>query len=102
MTGTALLAMEKRDAALHEAQQESMDGAKLFTLAVIYYSMGQRADSDAALAQLTRDAANRAWRHRSHMSMHIAVRTTRRSSGSSGHTAKRTRACRTSRSTRSF
>jgi TolB-like protein len=57
--GIALLAMEERDAALHEAQQESMDGAKLFALAVIYYSMGQRADSDAALAELTRDAADR-------------------------------------------
>jgi TolB-like protein len=59
MTGIALLATEQRDAALHEAQQESMDGAKLFALAVIYYSMGQKANSDAALAQLTRDAADR-------------------------------------------
>jgi tetratricopeptide (TPR) repeat protein len=59
MAGIALLATEERGAALHEAQQESMGGAKLFALAVIYYSIGQRTDSDAALAQLTRDAADR-------------------------------------------
>jgi TolB-like protein len=59
MTGIALLALGELDAALQEAQQESMDGAKRFALAVIYYSMGKRADSDAALAQLTRDAADR-------------------------------------------
>ena len=59
MTGIALLAMDQLDAALHEAQQESMDGAKQFALAVIYYSMGERAEADAALAQLTRTAADR-------------------------------------------
>ena len=59
MTGIALLAMEQFDAALHEAQQESMDGAKQFSLAVIYYSMGERAEADATLAQLTRTAADR-------------------------------------------
>ncbi len=59
MTGIALLAMKQLGAALQEAQQESMDGAKQFALAVIYHAMGEKAEADAALAQLTRTAADR-------------------------------------------
>ena len=55
---TDLLAVGQPEAALREIQLESSDEGKLIGLSVVYHALGRKKDSDAALAQLTRDFAN--------------------------------------------
>jgi TolB-like protein/Flp pilus assembly protein TadD len=55
--GELLLTDGKLDAALAEMQQESSDQARNAGLAMTYYAMGRRADSEAALGKLLREHA---------------------------------------------
>jgi TolB-like protein len=55
--GYVLLAQGKLAAALPEMQQEQDDSSREFGLALVYYAMRRRVDSDAALAQLTQKHA---------------------------------------------
>jgi TolB-like protein len=48
--GLILLARGDRDAALLEMQQETQEDGKRQGLAIVYYALGRKADSDAALA----------------------------------------------------
>jgi TolB-like protein/Tfp pilus assembly protein PilF len=56
--GWTLLAQGKAEAALAEMQQETPDGNRDEGLAIVYYAMGRRAASDAALARYTKDYPN--------------------------------------------
>jgi TolB-like protein/tetratricopeptide (TPR) repeat protein len=56
--GWTLLAQGKADAALAEMQQETPDGNRDEGLAIVYYAMGRRTASDAALARYTKDYPN--------------------------------------------
>ena len=56
--GLILLQRGDPEAALLEMQQETVDDGKQEGLAVVYYALGRRADSDAALAGLLRDRAD--------------------------------------------
>jgi TolB-like protein/cytochrome c-type biogenesis protein CcmH/NrfG len=53
-----LLALKQPEAALREAQLERNEGAKRCWMAVAYHALGRKSESDAALAQLTRDNAD--------------------------------------------
>jgi TolB-like protein len=53
--GTTLLAEGKVEAALGEMRQETADGGRDAGLAMAYYAMGRKADSDAALTRLIRE-----------------------------------------------
>jgi TolB-like protein len=55
--GYVLLAQGKLVAALSEMQQEQDDSYREFGLAMVYYAMRRRVDSDAALARLTQKHA---------------------------------------------
>ena len=55
--GRVLLAHGDRDAALAEMQQETNDNPQKGGLAMAYYALGRKADSDAALASMVRDQA---------------------------------------------
>ena len=57
--GETLLLMGRRAEALAATEKESDEAAKLTTLACIYWDMGRRAESDAALAALERGFADR-------------------------------------------
>src|SRR5450631_3332808 len=61
--GLVLLARGDRNAALVEMQQEMTDvGAQQQGLAIVYYALGRKADSDAALAEmLQKDAEGNAF-----------------------------------------
>jgi TolB-like protein/Flp pilus assembly protein TadD len=48
--GQILLARGDRDAALLAMQQEETEGSRQVGLAIVYYALGRKADSDAALA----------------------------------------------------
>jgi TolB-like protein/Tfp pilus assembly protein PilF len=56
----AFLLLERgdRDAALIEMQQETVDEGKQEGLAIVYYALGRKAESDAALAGMLKDQAN--------------------------------------------
>jgi tetratricopeptide (TPR) repeat protein len=56
--GLVLLARGERDAALLEMQQETADDAKQQGLAMAYYALGRRAESDAVLATWLQEYAN--------------------------------------------
>jgi len=56
--GQILLAEGKLDAALSEMRHETPDGGRDLGLAIVYHAMKRTADSDAALAQLTKDRAD--------------------------------------------
>jgi tetratricopeptide (TPR) repeat protein len=53
-----LLKRGDRDAALLEMQQETADAAKQQGLAIVYYAVGRKAESDAALAGMLKDQAD--------------------------------------------
>jgi TolB-like protein/Flp pilus assembly protein TadD len=55
MLGEVLFAGGQREAALTEMAAETPDGGRYPGLAVVYFALGRRADSDAALAQATRE-----------------------------------------------
>jgi len=57
--GLTLLFMGKESEALAAAQKESDDPSRFATLACVYWAMGRRADSDAALGALERGFADR-------------------------------------------
>jgi TolB-like protein/thioredoxin-like negative regulator of GroEL len=60
--GLVLLERGDRDAALLEMQQETQDDGKRQGLAIVYYALGRKADSDAALAgMLQKDAEGNAF-----------------------------------------
>jgi tetratricopeptide (TPR) repeat protein len=56
--GSILLARGDRDAALLAMQEETTEGARLAGLAIAYYALGKKADSDAALAQAIKTYAD--------------------------------------------
>jgi TolB-like protein len=56
--GLILLARGERDAALIEMQQETAEDGKQQGLAIVYYALGRKAESDAALAGMLKDQAN--------------------------------------------
>ena len=59
--GFVLLERGDRDAALLEMQQETVDEGKREGLAIVYFALGRKADSDAALAgMLQKDAEGNA------------------------------------------
>jgi len=53
--GFVLLARGDRDAALVEMQQETDDAGKQQGLAIVYYALGRKPDSDAALARMLKE-----------------------------------------------
>lgn len=55
MLGEILLARRQREAALTEVAAESPDGGRYPGLAVVYFALGRKADSDAALARAIQD-----------------------------------------------
>jgi TolB-like protein/Flp pilus assembly protein TadD len=55
--GLVLLARGDRDAALREMQQETSDLGKQQGLAIVYYALGRKAESDTALAWLLKEHA---------------------------------------------
>jgi TolB-like protein len=55
--GTYLLARGKPDAALLEMQQETRDEAKREGLAMVYYALGKKSDSDSLLADMLKEQA---------------------------------------------
>jgi len=57
--GLVSLARGDRDAALLEMQQETTDEGKRQGLATVYYALGRKADSDAALAGMLHEDADR-------------------------------------------
>ena len=58
LLGMVLLARGDRDAALLEMQQVTADDGRQSGLAMAYYTLGRRADSDAALALLLKEHGN--------------------------------------------
>jgi tetratricopeptide (TPR) repeat protein len=52
-----LLARGQTQAALHEMQQEALEGGQPSGLAIVYYALGRKADSDAARSRAERDVA---------------------------------------------
>jgi tetratricopeptide (TPR) repeat protein len=56
--GLILLARGDREAALREMQQESIDEAQQGGLAITYFALGRKADSDAALARMIDEEAD--------------------------------------------
>lgn len=56
--GWALLALGQPDAALKEMERESPETGQLTGLACVYYQLGHKAQSDATIAKLTREAGN--------------------------------------------
>jgi TolB-like protein len=58
LLGMVLLARGDRDAALLEMQQVTADDGRQSGLAMAYYALGRRADSDAALALLLKEHAD--------------------------------------------
>ena len=56
--GLVLLARGDRDAALIEMQQETTDDGKQQGLAMVYYALGRKADSDTALGRLIKEYAD--------------------------------------------
>ncbi|MGC2031997.1 MAG: TIR domain-containing protein [Steroidobacteraceae bacterium] len=52
-----LLARGKAQAALQEIEQEAVEGGQLIGLATVYYALGRKAESDAALSRAERDVA---------------------------------------------
>jgi TolB-like protein/Tfp pilus assembly protein PilF len=57
--GVTLLARGDRDAALLEMQRETSDDAQQEGLAMAYHALGRKADSDAVLARMLKDQADR-------------------------------------------
>jgi TolB-like protein/Flp pilus assembly protein TadD len=53
--GLVLLARGDRDAALVEMQQETSDFGQQQGLAIVYFALGRKADSDAALARMLKE-----------------------------------------------
>jgi tetratricopeptide (TPR) repeat protein len=58
--GLVLLARGDRDAALLEMQKETAEEMQQWGLAITYHELGRRAESDAALARLLKQYADRA------------------------------------------
>jgi TolB-like protein/predicted Zn-dependent protease len=56
--GLLLLTRGDRAAALEEMQQETDDAGKQQGLAIVYYALGRKAESDAALAGMIKDQAD--------------------------------------------
>jgi tetratricopeptide (TPR) repeat protein len=56
--GNVLLARNQPEAALTEYSKETVDGARLGGTAMAYFDMGRKADSDAALAQMSKGGAD--------------------------------------------
>lgn len=56
--GAVLLARGDRQAALLEMQQETADDAQQAGLAIVYFALRRKAESDAALARLLKEHAN--------------------------------------------
>jgi len=52
-----LLARGKAQAALQEIEQEAVEGGQLIGLATVYYALGRKTESDAALSRAERDVA---------------------------------------------
>jgi tetratricopeptide (TPR) repeat protein len=55
--GILMLARSDRDGALIEMQQETDEDTKQQGLAMVYYALGRRSDSDAVLARMTKEQA---------------------------------------------
>ncbi len=58
MIGIVTLSRGDRDGALLEIQKEPTDDGKQIGLAMAYYALGRRADSDAALARMIKEQAD--------------------------------------------
>jgi TolB-like protein/Tfp pilus assembly protein PilF len=58
--GLVMLAKGDRDAAFLAMQRETMEDGQLSGLAVVYYALGKKTESDAALATLTKKYADSA------------------------------------------
>jgi TolB-like protein/Tfp pilus assembly protein PilF len=58
LLGIVLLARGDRDAALLEMQLETSDFGKQQGLAIVYYALGRKVDSDAALARMLKEQAD--------------------------------------------
>jgi serine/threonine protein kinase len=58
LLGRVLLELGDRNGALFEMQQETADEVKQEGLAMTYYAIGRKMDSDAALAHMIKDYAN--------------------------------------------
>ena len=56
--GLVLLAPGQREAALAAMQRETPEGAQLAGLAIAYYALGRKAESDAALARMVHEQAD--------------------------------------------
>jgi TolB-like protein/tetratricopeptide (TPR) repeat protein len=56
--GRIMLARGDHDAALAEIQQETVDEGKQPGLAMVYYALGRKTDSDAALARMLKEQAD--------------------------------------------
>ncbi len=56
--GLVLLARGEPEAALAAMQQETPEGGQLGGLAMAYFALGRQAESDAALARMTKEQAN--------------------------------------------
>ena len=59
--GLVLLARGQPEAALAEMMKEGDDGTRLAGSAIVYFAKGDKAKSDAALAQMLKERANRAF-----------------------------------------
>ncbi len=57
--GPILLARDDREGALLAMQQEATEGARQAGLAIAYFALGRKADSDAALARAIKEHADR-------------------------------------------
>jgi len=56
--GLCLLERGNRDAPLLEMEQETTDDGKQAGLAIVYYALGRREESDVALARLVKERAD--------------------------------------------
>jgi TolB-like protein len=59
--GIAQLLRGQSEMALAEIMKETDEGSRLSGLAIAYFALGRKSDSDAALAQLLKDQANRSF-----------------------------------------
>ncbi len=56
--GLVLIARGEHEAALAAMQQETLEGGQLGGLAIAYFALGRKAESDAALARMIKEQAN--------------------------------------------
>ena len=56
--GLVLIERGAREAALAEMEKETLTGGQLAGLAMAYYALGRKAESDAAIARMTKEQGN--------------------------------------------